>query len=106
MLACEDTRHTRIVLDRYGIQPPPVMLSYHEHNEESAGRRILDLLAWGKNVALCTNAGTPGVSDPGFRIVAAAIEAGKTPPPCLVVFVNGLVEGMYAVRTAAGTASP
>ena len=64
-LACEDTRHTRIVLDRYGIAAPPILLSYHEHNEEQAGQRILELLESGESVGLCTNAGTPGISDPG-----------------------------------------
>jgi 16S rRNA (cytidine1402-2'-O)-methyltransferase len=75
-LACEDTRHTRIILDHYGIQPPPIVLSYHEYNEETSGRRILSLLEEGKSVALCTNAGTPGISDPGYRIIAACIEKG------------------------------
>jgi 16S rRNA (cytidine1402-2'-O)-methyltransferase len=75
-LACEDTRHTRIVLDRYGIAAPPILLSYHEHNEEQAGQRILELLESGKSVGLCTNAGTPGISDPGYRIIAACIERG------------------------------
>jgi 16S rRNA (cytidine1402-2'-O)-methyltransferase len=74
VIVCEDTRKTRILLDRYGIQPRRRMLAYHEHNEERAGRRILQRLAAGEDVALCSNAGYPGISDPGYRIISAAIE--------------------------------
>ncbi|MCX6583527.1 MAG: 16S rRNA (cytidine(1402)-2'-O)-methyltransferase [Candidatus Aminicenantes bacterium] len=75
-LACEDTRHTRKILSRYEIPAPRVFFSYHEHNEEAAGRKILKLLEEDKRVALCTDAGTPGISDPGYRIISAAIEKG------------------------------
>ncbi len=74
VIACEDTRKTRILLDRYGIQPRTRLLSYHEHNEEQAGVRILAHLRAGRSVALCSNAGYPGISDPGYRIITATLE--------------------------------
>ncbi len=76
VLACEDTRHTRVLLEHYGIPKPQTVFAYHEHNEHAAGKRILGFLDAGVSVAVCTNAGYPGVSDPGFRVAAAAIEAG------------------------------
>ncbi len=77
-LACEDTRVTRKILDRYGVARPPAMFAHHEHNEVSSTRGILKLLEEGKAVGLCTDAGMPGVSDPGYRLVSAAVEAGYT----------------------------
>ena len=76
VLACEDTRRTRILLDRYGIGKPAVLLAYHEHNEDRAAERILDLLAEGSSVGIVTNAGYPGISDPGYVISRRAAEAG------------------------------
>ena len=76
VLACEDTRMTRRLLDRYEIARPRTMFSYHEHNEESAGARILGLLQEGCAVALCSDGGCPGVSDPGYRIIRDSIAAG------------------------------
>jgi len=75
-LACEDTRHTRIILDRYEIARPGLLFSYHEHNEHRAAERILGLLAEGKTVGLCSNAGYPGISDPGYVIISRAVEQG------------------------------
>ncbi|OGG46332.1 MAG: 16S rRNA (cytidine(1402)-2'-O)-methyltransferase [Candidatus Handelsmanbacteria bacterium RIFCSPLOWO2_12_FULL_64_10] len=75
-LACEDTRTTRAIFERYQIPRPKTIFSYHEYNEESAGQRILGLLRGGASVALCTDGGYPGVSDPGYRIVSASVEAG------------------------------
>jgi 16S rRNA (cytidine1402-2'-O)-methyltransferase len=75
-LASEDTRHTRKIFARYEIPTPKIFFSYHEHNEESAGRKILKLLEEGKRVALCTDAGTPGISDPGYRIISQSLERG------------------------------
>lgn len=75
-LACEDTRMTRRLLDRYEISPPRTLFSYHEHNEEQAGRRILGLLAEGLSVGLCSDGGCPGISDPGYRIIRDARDAG------------------------------
>lgn len=74
VLACEDTRVTRILLDRYGIRQKAV--AYHEHNAEVAGPRLIEALRQGRSVALVSDAGTPLVSDPGFRLVRAAREAG------------------------------
>ncbi|MBO9122371.1 MULTISPECIES: 16S rRNA (cytidine(1402)-2'-O)-methyltransferase [unclassified Rhizobium] len=74
VLACEDTRVTRVLLDRYGIQNRPY--AYHEHNADEAGPRLLAALEAGKSVALVSDAGTPLVSDPGYRLAQSAIEAG------------------------------
>jgi len=73
-LACEDTRQTRKIFSRYEIPSPKIFFSYHEHNEETAGKKILKLLAEGKSVALCTDAGTPGISDPGYRIISQSLQ--------------------------------
>lgn len=75
-LACEDTRRTRRIFDHYAIPAPKTILSYHEHNEEKAGARILGFLTRGIDVALASNAGYPGVSDPGYRIISRAWEEG------------------------------
>lgn len=74
VLACEDTRVTRVLLDRYGIVNRPY--AYHEHNADEAGPRLIAALEAGKSVALVSDAGTPLVSDPGYRLGQAAIEAG------------------------------
>ncbi|MEK1897585.1 MAG: 16S rRNA (cytidine(1402)-2'-O)-methyltransferase [Rhizobium sp.] len=74
VLACEDTRVTRVLLDRYGIQNRPY--AYHEHNADEAGPRLMQALEAGKSVALVSDAGTPLVSDPGYRLAQSAIEAG------------------------------
>lgn len=74
VLACEDTRVTRVLLDRYGIRRRAT--AYHEHNADEAGPKLLEALAVGKSVALVSDAGTPLVSDPGFRLVERAAEAG------------------------------
>lgn len=74
VLACEDTRVTRVLLDRYGIRQRPV--AYHEHNAAEAGPKLITALQGGKSVALVSDAGTPLVSDPGFRLVEQAQAAG------------------------------
>ena len=73
VLACEDTRVTRVLLDRYGIRQRPV--AYHEHNAGEAGPKLIAALQEGRSVALVSDAGTPLVSDPGFRLVEQAIAA-------------------------------
>jgi 16S rRNA (cytidine1402-2'-O)-methyltransferase len=73
-IACEDTRHTRRLLDHYGIEKP--LLSYHEHNEKERTEELLRELEEGRNVALVSDAGTPLIADPGYRIVHAARERG------------------------------
>jgi 16S rRNA (cytidine1402-2'-O)-methyltransferase len=74
IVAAEDTRVTRVLLARYGIRKRPI--AYHEHNEQEAGPRLIAALKEGRSVALVTDAGTPLVSDPGYRLVAAALEEG------------------------------
>jgi 16S rRNA (cytidine1402-2'-O)-methyltransferase len=74
VIACEDTRQTRKLLERYGIQTP--LVSYHEHNERERAAELIGRLGEGASVALVSDAGTPLVSDPGFRLVEAAIAAG------------------------------
>lgn len=83
-IACEDTRITRRLLDRYGINRP--LTAYHEHNAEAKRPELLAALQRGEAVALVSDAGTPLVSDPGYRLVRAAAEAGHrvipVPGPC------------------------
>lgn len=74
VLACEDTRVTRVLLDRYGINNRPY--AYHEYNADEAGPKLLAALAGGRSVALVSDAGTPLVSDPGYRLALQAIDAG------------------------------
>lgn len=79
LVLAEDTRHTRILLERHGIAARPVSL--HAHNEAARCDEVLAALAAGRSVALVSDAGTPLVSDPGERLVAAAIEAGYAVVP-------------------------
>jgi 16S rRNA (cytidine1402-2'-O)-methyltransferase len=74
LIACEDTRHTRKLLDHYGISKPTI--SYHEHNEMERAPELVERIRAGAAVALVSDAGMPLVSDPGYRLVRAAIEAG------------------------------
>lgn len=74
LIACEDTRLTRRLLDHYGIQKPTV--SYHEHNETLRAPELLEKIEGGSNIALVSDAGTPLVSDPGYRLVAQAAAKG------------------------------
>src|SRR3989454_3715247 len=74
LVLCEDTRHTRRLLERHGIRAR--LLSYHEHNEAKRAAELLPRLEAGERVALVSDAGLPGISDPGARLVAAALEAG------------------------------
>ncbi len=74
-IAAEDTRHTRKLLSSQGISGVR-LLAVHEHNEQAAADGIVSLLARGETIVLVTDAGTPGISDPGMRVVAAVIQAG------------------------------
>ena len=74
LVACEDTRVSRVLLERYGIRRRTT--AYHEHNAAEAGPRLITALEQGQSVALISDAGTPLVSDPGYRLVGEAIERG------------------------------
>ena len=74
LIAAEDTRHSRVLLSHYGITTP--MLALHEHNEEHVVGQVLERVASGEAIALISDAGTPLISDPGYRLVRAAREAG------------------------------
>lgn len=91
LIACEDTRHTRRLLDHFGIQKPTV--SYHEHNEQARAEELVQRLLEGKSVAIVSDAGTPGISDPAYRIVLAAIERGiaVVPLPGAAAVIAGLI---------------
>ncbi|OXT01928.1 16S rRNA (cytidine(1402)-2'-O)-methyltransferase [Notoacmeibacter marinus] len=74
IIACEDTRTSRVLLQRYGITGK--LAAYHEHNAASAGAKLIAAIADGQSVALISDAGTPLLSDPGYRLVDEAVEAG------------------------------
>jgi 16S rRNA (cytidine1402-2'-O)-methyltransferase len=100
VVLCEDTRHTRVLLDRHGIRAR--LLSYHEHNEAQRTAELLPRLEAGERVALVSDAGLPGVSDPGARLVRAALGAGVDvtvlPGPSAVetaLVASGLVADQY-----------
>ena len=97
IVACEDTRVTRVLLDRYGIRRRTT--AYHEHNAGEAGPKLIAALTAGKSVALVSDAGTPLVSDPGFRLVGQALEAGVR-----VVPIPG-ASAVLAALTASGLPS-
>jgi 16S rRNA (cytidine1402-2'-O)-methyltransferase len=91
VVACEDTRRTRVLLNHFGIKTKTI--SYHEHNERERAEQICELLVAGKNVALVSDAGTPLINDPGFRLTNAAIESNLSvvPIPGPAAFVSALV---------------
>src|SRR6185369_11487451 len=72
VIACEDTRHSQKLFNHLGITKK--LISYHEHNEEARSKELVGLLQEGKSVAVISDAGTPGINDPGYRIVRKAIE--------------------------------
>jgi 16S rRNA (cytidine1402-2'-O)-methyltransferase len=90
-IACEDTRQTRKLLDRYGIATPTI--SSHEHNEAARSRALIEELRAGARVAVVSDAGTPGISDPGMVLASAAITAGIAvyPIPGPSALLAGLV---------------
>jgi len=87
IVASEDTRKTGMLLKHFEISKP--LMSFHEHNEERASERIVEMLRLGKSVALVTDAGTPGIADPGYRIVRKAIDADL--PMTMIPGPTGLI---------------
>jgi len=90
VVACEDTRRTRALLEHFGVRAKTV--SYHEHNERERAAELAALIERGASVAVVSDAGTPGVSDPGYRLVRAAVERGArvVPVPGPSAFVAAL----------------
>lgn len=91
LIACEDTRHTRKLLTHFRISNKTV--SYHEHNEQERAEQLVDCLIRGESIAIVSDAGTPGIADPSFRIVQRAIEVGAAvvPIPGPAAFVSAAV---------------
>ncbi|MDA3732797.1 16S rRNA (cytidine(1402)-2'-O)-methyltransferase [Niameybacter massiliensis] len=89
-IAAEDTRHTKKLLNHFEIHTK--LISYHEHNKMEKGPELIEILKSGKNIALVTDAGTPGISDPGEDLVRLAMEAGIT-----VTSGPGAVAGITAL---------
>ena len=94
LIACEDTRMSKRLLDHYQIKTR--MTSYHQHSGVVVTDKIIEVLKQGNDVALITDAGTPGISDPGGKLVAAAVEAGITVSP-----IPG-ASGITALLSASG----
>jgi 16S rRNA (cytidine1402-2'-O)-methyltransferase len=90
LIAAEDTRHTKILCDHYDIKTP--LTSYFEHNKIQKGEYLLKLLQEGKNIALVTDAGTPGISDPGFHIIRLAKE--KNIPIAVIPGATALIAAL------------
>lgn len=90
-IVCEDTRYTKRLLDRYEISKP--LLSYHSHSGEAKVEKIMDLLQEGKKLALVSDAGTPGISDPGYKIMQTATQLGieVVPIPGASAFLTALM---------------
>ena len=100
LVLCEDTRRTKVLLERHGIDAK--LLSYHEHNEAERTAQVLPRLEAGERVALTSDAGLPGVNDPGARLIEASLDAGVTvtvlPGPSAVetaLVASGLVGERY-----------
>jgi 16S rRNA (cytidine1402-2'-O)-methyltransferase len=103
IIASEDTRKTGLLLQHFAISKPQI--AFHEHNEQRAGQQLEDLLKQGKSVALVTNAGTPGISDPGYtlmrRAIAANIDVTMIPGPTALIMalvLSGLPVHSFTFR--------
>src|SRR6185369_2994290 len=103
LIACEDTRHSQKLLNHYGITTRTI--SYHEHNEASRAEELVQQLKKGLRIALVTDAGMPGISDPGYRVIAQAVEneIPVIPIPGASAFVaalaaSGLPTGSFEFR--------
>ena len=101
LIACEDTRQTQKLLNHFGIEKSTI--SYHEHNEASRAAELSEKLSQGARIAVVSDAGVPGVSDPGFRLVSLAIERGLpvVPIPGPAAFVTALVASGLPVEAFA-----
>jgi 16S rRNA (cytidine1402-2'-O)-methyltransferase len=110
LIAAEDTRHTKILTQHYQIETP--LTSYFEHNQFKKGEYLLALLKEGKNIALVTDAGTPGISDPGYHLVNLALKHGigitAVPGACALITAlaisglpthNFIFEGFLPVKS-------
>ncbi len=91
LIACEDTRHTMQLLDHYGIEK--ITVSYHEHNELTRAAELIVRLEQGESIAMVSDAGMPGVSDPGYRLIALAVRhhIKVVPVPGASAFLSALV---------------
>jgi 16S rRNA (cytidine1402-2'-O)-methyltransferase len=105
VLACEDTRRTRTLLNRYAIAAPKTILSYHEHNEARTTPRLMGFLKNGQTVGLCSDSGYPGISDPGYRLISEAraqgIAVDVIPGPSAVTMAlisSGLPSSSYTFK--------
>ena len=105
ILCCEDTRHTGSLVTLLGIERPKLYVANHEHNERGMAARIVEWLNEGKRVGLCSDAGYPLVSDPGYPAVVAALEAGHElevlPGPSAVtvaLLLSGLPPSSYTFK--------
>ena len=103
MIASEDTRKTGLLLKHFDISKPQI--AFHEHNEQRAGDRIEELLRQGQSVAVVTDAGTPGIADPGFtlvrRAIAADVEVTMIPGPAALIMalvLSGLPVHSFTFR--------
>ena len=99
LIACEDTRHSKILLDHYGIRKP--LVSYHDFSEKKQAPALLEKIKSGASVALISDAGTPGIADPGFRLVSGAIREGirvETLPGAAAFLAALSVSGLPADR--------
>lgn len=91
LIACEDTRHTKKLLNHYGIKTKTI--SYHDHNERERAAELVELLKLGSDVAVVSDAGTPAISDPGYRLARVAIDNGLpvVPVPGACALITALV---------------
>src|SRR3954467_1399322 len=99
LIACEDTRQTQKLLSHYSIARP--MVSYHEHNEAERAAELVERLEGGANIALVSDAGMPGISDPGYRVIVLAVERGSkvVPIPGAVAFATALAASGLSTHT-------
>lgn len=108
VIACEDTRHTGLLLSHYGIHKRTI--ACHAHNEEQSAKGIMELLSAGSDVAYCSDAGTPGISDPGARLAEAVRSAGfevvPIPGPSAVVTLLSAAGNVGRTFTFEGFLSP